>query len=102
MLTAGREDLIIEALEKLIALRKRKRQQMVDGVDNPEAPKELGLTQEQYEEMYRYLAIANYEDRYVVPTAAYKCDKDLFELRSEGGYEYPEGTNNDWNVFGGL
>ena len=40
--------------------------------------------------------------RSVVPTAAYKCDKDLFELRSEGGYEYPEGTNNDWNVFGGL
>ena len=102
MLTAGKEDLIVSALEKLIALRKRKRQQVVDGIDNPEVPAELGLTQEQYEEMYHYLAIANFEDRFVVPTVEHKYDKDLFELRSEGGYEYPEGVNNDWNVFGGL
>ena len=102
MLTAGNEQLIVEALEKLIALRKRKRQQTVDGVDNPAIPSELGLTAEQYEEMYQYLAIANFEDRFVLPTTSYKADQDLFALRAEGGFEYPEGVNKDWNVFGGL
>ena len=102
MLTAGNEKLVVEALEKLIALRRRKRQQTVEGVDNPDVPQELGLTAEQYEEMYRYLAIANYEDRFVVPTTSYKDDKDMFALRSEGGYEYPDGNPNEWNAFGGL
>ena len=30
---------------------------------------DVGLSVAQVEEMYRYLAIANYEDRFVVPTA---------------------------------
>ena len=29
----------------------------------------VGLSVAQVEDMYRYLAIANYEDRYVIPTA---------------------------------
>ena len=60
MLTAGNEQLIVEALEKLIALRKRKRQQTVDGVENPAIPSELGLTAEQYEEMYPQSVIQYY------------------------------------------
>ena len=102
MLTAGDEAPIVKALETLIALRRRKRMQTVDGVDNPELPANLDLTAEQYDEMYHLLAIANHEDRFVIPTTAHKDDNDLFAMRSEGGFEYPENIEGEWNAFGGL
>ncbi len=102
MLTAGDEAPIIRALETLIALRRRKRMQTVDGVDNPVLPANIGLTAEQYEEMYHLMAIANHEDRFVIPTTAHKADADLFAMRSEGGFEYPENIEGEWNGFGGL
>ena len=102
MLTAGDAAPIITALEKLIALRRRKRMQFVDGIDNPEVPANLDLTAEQYDEMYQLLAIANHEDRFVIPTTSHKNDNDLFAMRAEGGFEYPENIEGEWNVFGGL
>ena len=102
MLTAGDEQLVEKALKKLIALRKRMREKTVDGVTDPAVCEELGLTGLQYDEMYRYLAIANFEDRFVIPTAPHKDGEDLFAMRAEEGFEYPEGVSHDQNVFGGL
>jgi nitrate reductase beta subunit len=38
----------------------------------------VGLSVEQVEEMYRYLAIANYEDRFVIPTSHREMARDAF------------------------
>ena len=50
----------------MIAMRAFKRSQQVDGVEDLEVLQQLSA--DQVEQMYRYMAIANYEDRFVIPT----------------------------------
>lgn len=100
MLTAGKESLVTEALDKLIALRNRMRKITVDRIPDPAVPEHLGLTSGQYEDMYRYLAIANYEDRFVIPSTRYKEGEDMFAVRAEAGFESLESGKR--TIFGGL
>ena len=58
------------ALKRLLAMRAYKRGQNVEGVEDVAVLDDVGLSTAQAEEMYRYLAIANYEDRFVIPTEA--------------------------------
>ena len=51
----------MRALKRMMAMRHYKRSQTVEGVTDTRAIEEVGLSVEQVEEMYRYLAIANYE-----------------------------------------
>lgn len=102
MLTAGDEGLITEALDKLIALRNRMRKITVDGETDPEVPAKLGLTGRQYDEMYRYMALSDYEDRFVIPTTRPSEVADTFALRSELGFNYPERNSPSKNIFGGI
>lgn len=55
----------------------------------PHIPHSVGMTEEQIYEMYRLLAIAKYEERYVIPTAFAPQARDLEEmgcsLTGEGG-----------------
>ncbi|HBH14674.1 MAG TPA: nitrate reductase subunit beta, partial [Leclercia adecarboxylata] len=53
----------------MLAMRDFKRAEAVDGVIDARALEEVGLSEAQAQEMYRYLAIANYEDRFVVPSS---------------------------------
>nr|MBA2814346.1 nitrate reductase subunit beta [Candidatus Pantoea persica] len=39
---------------------------------------EVGLSEAQVEDMYRYLAIANYEDRFVIPTSHREMAGEVF------------------------
>ena len=50
-------------------MRSYKRLQLVEKQDAQEVLDAVGLSVAQVEDMYRYLAIANYEDRFVIPTA---------------------------------
>lgn len=68
LLTAGEEAPIESSLNRLIAMRSYMRSINVDGVADTTALDAAGLTEEEAQEMYRYLAIANYEDRFVIPT----------------------------------
>src|SRR5690606_40890242 len=45
------------------------RQRQLGEADGQEALAQAGLTTAQAEDMHRYLAIANYEDRFVIPTS---------------------------------
>ncbi len=69
LLTAGDEGPIISALQKLLAMRSNQRSKAVDGVTNTAALETAGLTEAQSDAMYKLLGIANYEDRFVIPTA---------------------------------
>src|SRR5690606_42156163 len=73
----------------LMAMRVFMRGKHVDGTVNTQVLEQVGLTQAQVEDMYRYLAIANYEDRFVIPTAhremardAYRSEEHTSELQS--------------------
>lgn len=81
LLTAGDEAPVILAMERLLAMRAWRRAMNVDGIEDIEVLTQVGLTVQQAEEMYRYLAIANYEDRFVIPTAHKEYANDAFGER---------------------
>lgn len=54
MLSAGDTGPVLRALKRMMAMRHYKRSQTVEGVTDTRAIEEVGLTEEQVEEMYRY------------------------------------------------
>jgi nitrate reductase beta subunit len=103
MLTAGDEKPVVRALERMIAMRAFKRAQQVDGVEDLDVLKQVGLTSHQVEEMYRYMALANYEDRFVIPTSHRAYAENAYDLKSSCGFSFGNGCgdgNNSVNLFG--
>ncbi len=87
LLTAGEEEPIISALGRMLAMRSNQRSRAIDGKPNSEALKSVGLTEAQAEEMYRYLGIANYEDRFVIPTAHEEmAQEDPYAFQGQSGF----------------
>jgi nitrate reductase beta subunit len=107
LLTAGKEEPVVLGLERMLAMRAYMRSLTVDGVVNTEVLERVGLTQLQVEEMYRYMAIANYEDRFVIPTSHREYASSTFDAYGEqGGCGFSFGSgcssgNSDTNLFGG-
>jgi nitrate reductase beta subunit len=105
MLTAGDEKPVRLALKRLLAMRAYKRGQNVEGVEDVAVLDDVGLSVAQAEEMYRYLAIANYEDRFVVPTAHREEALKYAQAEANGcGFSFGNGCsdgNSEVNMFGG-
>ena len=74
-------------------MRHYKRSQTVEGVTDTRAIEEVDLSVEQVEEMYRYLAIANYEDRFVIPTSHCELRGDAFREANGGGFTCGDGCH---------
>jgi len=91
LLTAGDEEAIVRALERMFAMRVYMRARHVDGTDHTRVLEQVGLSVEQVEAMYHLLAIANYEDRFVVPTVHREMVEDAYELRGACGFSFGEG-----------
>lgn len=103
LLTAGDEQPVKLALKRLLAMRAYKRAEQVDGVQDLKVLESVGLSVAQCEDMYRYLAIANYEDRYVIPSAhREEAMSDAFAERSGCGFSFGSGCSgaSDLNMFG--
>ena len=43
--------------------------------------------------MYQVMAIANYEDRFVIPTAHRELDEDAYDLRGSCGFSFGNGCS---------
>ncbi len=93
LLTAGDEAPVKLALERLLAMRAFMRARHVERVDAPGVLKQAGLSIAQVDEMYRYLAIANYEDRFVIPTTHREYAEDAFDLRASCGFSFGNGCS---------
>jgi nitrate reductase beta subunit len=103
LLTAGEEKPVRVALERMLAMRAYMRGKHVDGALNNELLKQVGLTQALVEDMYRYMAIANYEDRYVIPTSHREYAEKTFDIRSGCGFSFGNGCsggNSEAQMFG--
>jgi nitrate reductase beta subunit len=74
------------ALKRLSALRRYMRSERVDRQGDAAALQEAGLTESDGEAMYRLLALARIEDRYVVPTVGRSEDKGLFQTQGRCGF----------------
>ena len=89
LLTAGREEPVVQALKRMIAMRSYMRSLSVDGVPNIAVLDEVGLDETQVQEMYRYMAIANYEDRFVIPTSHEELrHEDFHAFQGHNGFTF--------------
>ncbi|MDE0308892.1 MAG: nitrate reductase subunit beta [Acidiferrobacterales bacterium] len=102
LLTAGQEEPIANALERMLAMRGYMRSKTVDGVINMEIAQRVGMTPGQIEDMYQLMAIANYEDRFVIPTAHRETAEDAYDLRGGCGFSFGNGCSggtSPTNIF---
>ena len=105
LLTAGDEAPVAQALERMLAMRAYMRAKTIDGVIDEVVARKVGLTSAQIEEMYHIMAIANYEDRFVIPTAHREVSEDAYEMRGQCGFSFGDGcapSDTKVNLFGGV
>ena len=102
LLTAGDTQPVLLALKRMLAMRHYKRTETVDGKVDTRALEEVGLSEAQAQEMYRYLAIANYEDRFVVPSSHRELAREAFPEKSGCGFTFGDGchgSDTKFNLF---
>ncbi len=111
MLTAGKEEPVVHALERMLAMRAFMREKTVEGVTDTAILERVGLNEKTLDDMYRIMALANYEDRYVIPSnhreyaGETPFDNDIaFEQRSSCGFTFGNdcggGGETRTNLFG--
>ncbi|MCP2248031.1 nitrate reductase subunit beta, partial [Lentzea aerocolonigenes] len=91
LFTAGDPAPVNEVLRKLAAMRSYMRDINLGREPREEIAARAGMTGEQVYEMYRLLAIAKYEDRYVIPPAHAEQAHGLEELATECSLDYEGG-----------
>jgi nitrate reductase beta subunit len=104
LLTAGDIAPVTRALERMLAMRAYQRGKHVDGVENHAVLEQTGLTVAQVEEMYHIMAIANYEDRFVIPSSHREYAENAFDVRGGCGFSFGNGCSDgqsDASLFGG-
>lgn len=104
LLTAGDEEPIAHCLERMLAMRAYMRAKTIDGVIDEAIARRVGLSGRQIEEMYQIMAIANYEDRFVIPTVHREVGEDAYDLRGSCGFSFGNGCSDGQtgtSLFGG-
>ncbi len=103
LLTAGKEEPVALGLERMLAMRAYMRAKTIDGVIDENIATRVGLTGLAIEDMYQTMAIANYEDRFVIPTAHRELNEDAYDLRGACGFSFGNGCSGgatEVNLFG--
>jgi len=89
LFSAGETGPVDHALRRLAAMRSYMRGVNLDDERDERIARAVGMTGEEVEAMYRLLAIAKYEDRYVIPSAhteqAHALEEMACSLDYEGG-----------------
>ncbi|MFE6507915.1 nitrate reductase subunit beta [Nocardioides sp. NPDC057767] len=80
LFTAGDTGVVDLVLKKLAAMRAYMRDVTLGRDPDASIPAAVGMSEEEIYEMYRLLAIAKYEERYVIPTAHAEQAHDLEEM----------------------
>jgi nitrate reductase beta subunit len=104
LLTAGDEAPVKLALERMLAMRAYMRSLVVEKNKNLSVLKQVGLSVAQVEDMYRIMAIANYEDRFVIPTTHREYAENAYDLRGSCGFSFGNGCSDgvsEPSLFGG-
>ena len=103
LLTAGKEQPVVEGLERMLAMRAYMRAKTIDGVIDEKIAAKVGLTGRMIEDMYHVMAIANYEDRFVIPTTHREVSEDAYDVRGGCGFSFGNGCSggtSDADLFG--
>jgi nitrate reductase / nitrite oxidoreductase, beta subunit len=87
LFTAGDTAVIDEVLRKLAAMRAYMRTVTLGKEPDASIPAAVGMSEEELYEMYRLMAIAKYDERYVIPTAHVEQAHDLEEMGCSLDYD---------------
>ena len=98
LFTAGEVEPVDAVLKKLAAMRSYMRDINLGRDPRDEIPASVGMGSEEMYEMFRLLAIAKYDERYVIPTAHAEQAHALEELATECAVSEYGGGQQD--VFG--
>ena len=104
LLTAGDEASVTGALERMLAMRVFFRRRQLGDREDARVLERAGLSIAEAEEMHRYLAIANYEDRFVIPTAHREEAENTYALHGGCGFSFGngcDGVETTSTLFGG-
>jgi nitrate reductase beta subunit len=112
LLTGGKEEPVIGALERMMAMRSFMRGKTVGSGGDKAILDRVGLDERTLADMYKIMALADYDDRFVIPTnhreyaGKTPFDNDIaFESRSACGFSFGDGcsggSNGSKNMFGG-
>ncbi|MBS0303680.1 MAG: nitrate reductase subunit beta, partial [Proteobacteria bacterium] len=94
LLTAGDTGPVVRALERMLAMRAYQRGVHVDRVEKLELLKQVGLSKHDVEDMYKVMAIANYEDRFVIPSTHREYAENAFDVRGGCGFSFGNGCSD--------
>jgi nitrate reductase beta subunit len=103
LLTAGDTQPVVRALARMLAMRAFNRRRHVEGVVDTRVLDQVGLTQEMVEDMYQIMAIADYEDRFVIPTTHREYAENAFNVRGGCGFSFGNGCSEgigETSLFG--
>jgi nitrate reductase beta subunit len=103
LLTAGDAAPVERALERMLAMRAYQRGKHVEGQPNKAALEQVRLTEAEVEDMYRTMAIANYEDRFVIPSTHREYAENAYNLRGGCGFSFGNGCSEgvtETSLFG--
>jgi len=104
MLTAGDEEPVAHALERMLAMRAYMRSKTVEGVIDEGIAEKVGLSGRVIEDMYKIMALADYEDRFVIPTTHREQVEDAYDLKGGCGFTDTNGCStgsSGGSLFGG-
>ncbi|WP_114284690.1 nitrate reductase subunit beta [Candidatus Halocynthiibacter alkanivorans] len=104
MLTAGDEEPVVSALERMLAMRAYMRSKTIDGVIDEGIAARVGLSGRTIEDMYKIMALADYEDRFVIPTTHRETVEEAYDLRGGCGFTDGNGCSpgiSEGSMFGG-
>jgi nitrate reductase beta subunit len=91
LLAAGDSEVICDVLRRLAAMRGHMRKREVLGEHDTAIAAAAGMSIEDVEDMYRLLAIAKYEDRYVIPQAHAELGQMLMQQQGTCGLDFEGG-----------
>jgi len=94
LLTAGAEEPVRLALKRLAAMRRHVREQNLGGDPDPGVAASVGMQPHEVDAMFRLLAIAKYEDRYVIPQAHGEVAGRLMEKQGACGLDFAGGPGS--------
>ncbi|MBV1896210.1 MAG: nitrate reductase subunit beta [Rhodobacteraceae bacterium] len=105
MLTAGDEKPVATALERMLAMRAYMRAKTVEGVTDESIAERVGLSGRMIEDMYKIMALADYEDRFVIPTTHREQVEEAMDIRGGCGFTDGNGCStgvSKASLFGGA
>ncbi|MET9410044.1 nitrate reductase subunit beta [Streptomyces sp. NPDC002935] len=91
LFTAGAPAPVDAVLRRLAAMRSYMRDINLGRDPDATIPAAVGMTEEQMYDMFRLLALAKYEDRYVIPPAHAEQAHGLEELATECSLDFEDG-----------